>query len=154
MDLKQIEIDLSLKLEAGQADGYLDFVQCVTEIKPDLLARLALFFQLVLSFSEMVKFDSDLMYLCLRMKMAADAATVFLKTVLCQRKRSIVLLDQPDEVGMDRFLALVDPSSDLMFYSGLLNAIVDLDVYVDRVRAIEAMVGTVQSADWRGKSKN
>ncbi|RNA25484.1 hypothetical protein BpHYR1_054475 [Brachionus plicatilis] len=33
MDLKQIEMDLSLKLEIGQAADYLEFVQCVTEIK-------------------------------------------------------------------------------------------------------------------------
>ncbi|RNA35862.1 hypothetical protein BpHYR1_002278 [Brachionus plicatilis] len=57
------------------------------------------------------------------------------------------------EVGLERFLALVDLSDLLKFYSGLLNANVDLDVYVDRVRAIEAMVGTVQSADWREKVK-
>ncbi|RNA32233.1 hypothetical protein BpHYR1_023149 [Brachionus plicatilis] len=64
--------------------------------------------------------------------MASGAATGFLKTVLCQRKRSIVLFDKPEEVGLDRFLTLVDPSSDLVFFSGLLNANVDLD----RVRAI------------------
>ncbi|RNA04154.1 nucleolar pre-ribosomal-associated [Brachionus plicatilis] len=168
MDLEQIEMDLSLKLEADQAAGYLEFVQCVTEIKcrnnfemvsdrlrpvlvrnlgqlmprPHLMARLVPFFQLVLSSSEMVKFDADLMYLCLRMKMAAGAASAFLETVLCQRKRNIVLLDQAGEVGLDRFLALVDPSDHLMFYSGLLNANVDLDVYADRVSAIKAMVGT------------
>ncbi|RNA10626.1 hypothetical protein BpHYR1_038122 [Brachionus plicatilis] len=33
MDLEQIEMDLSLKVEADQAAGYLEFVQCVTEIK-------------------------------------------------------------------------------------------------------------------------
>ncbi|RMZ93505.1 hypothetical protein BpHYR1_008583, partial [Brachionus plicatilis] len=32
MDLEQIETDLSLKLEAGQTAGYLDFVHCITEI--------------------------------------------------------------------------------------------------------------------------
>ncbi|RNA08181.1 hypothetical protein BpHYR1_011696 [Brachionus plicatilis] len=74
--------------------------------RPDLLARLGPFFQLVLSSSEMVKFDADLMNLCLRMKMAAGAATGFLETVLCQRKRNIVLLDQTGEVGLDRFLAI------------------------------------------------
>ncbi|RNA01251.1 hypothetical protein BpHYR1_041226 [Brachionus plicatilis] len=90
MDLEQKEMNLSLKLEAGQAAGYFDFVHCATEIKyrnnfemmsdrlrpvlarnldqfmsrPDLLGRLVPFFQLVLSSSEMVKFDEDLMYLC------------------------------------------------------------------------------------------
>ncbi|RNA33534.1 hypothetical protein BpHYR1_050322, partial [Brachionus plicatilis] len=39
-----------------------------------------------------------------------------------------------------------------MFYSGLLNANVDLDAYADRVRAIDAMVESMQSADWRGKT--
>ncbi|RNA31385.1 hypothetical protein BpHYR1_017756 [Brachionus plicatilis] len=82
MDLKQIELDLSLKLEASQAAGYLDFVQCVTEIKyrnsfemmsgrPYMLDRLVPFFQQVLSSSEI---------------MAAGVATSFLETVLCQKK--------------------------------------------------------------------
>ncbi|RNA20187.1 hypothetical protein BpHYR1_018597, partial [Brachionus plicatilis] len=35
-----------------------------------------------------------------------------------------------------------DPSDHLMFYSGLLNANLDLDVYADRVIAIKTMVGT------------
>ncbi|RNA05861.1 hypothetical protein BpHYR1_033560 [Brachionus plicatilis] len=72
----------------------------------------------------------------------------FWRLFCAKEKEVLYLLDQSDEVGLDRFLALVDPSSDLMFYSRLLNANVDLNVYVDRVRAIEAMVGTMQSADW------
>ncbi|RNA31673.1 hypothetical protein BpHYR1_041727 [Brachionus plicatilis] len=69
--------------------------------------------------------------------------------------RSMPVLDgaQPRQIDA-KLLALVDLSSNLMCYSGLLNANVDLDVYVDRVRAIEAMVGNVQSADWREKSKD
>ncbi|RNA40358.1 hypothetical protein BpHYR1_042499 [Brachionus plicatilis] len=90
IDLEQIEMDLSLKLEAGQANFEM-VMRNLGKLMPklDLMAR--------------------------------------------------------------SLLALVDPSSDLMFYCGLLNANVDLDVYVDRVRSIEAMVGTVQSGDWRGK---
>ncbi|RNA20430.1 hypothetical protein BpHYR1_033010 [Brachionus plicatilis] len=113
MDLEQIEMVLSLKLEAGQADGYFDFVHCTTEIKYrnnfEMMSEACACSQprlLVLSSSEMVKFDADLMFLCLRMKMADGAATGFLEIVLCQRKRNIVLLDQTGEVGLDRFLAI------------------------------------------------
>ncbi|RMZ98264.1 hypothetical protein BpHYR1_041462 [Brachionus plicatilis] len=34
----------------------------------------------------MVKFDPDMMYFCLIMKIAADVAISYLETVLCQKK--------------------------------------------------------------------
>ncbi|RNA23994.1 hypothetical protein BpHYR1_027978 [Brachionus plicatilis] len=67
----------------------------------------------------MVKFDPDMMYFCLIMKIAASVATSYLETVLCQKKE------------------------------------LDLDVYADRVRAIEALVGTrVQIGEVKVNIKN
>ncbi|RMZ93009.1 hypothetical protein BpHYR1_004023 [Brachionus plicatilis] len=82
----------------------------------------------------MVKFDPDMMFFCLMMKIAAGVVTIYLKTVLCQKKEVLccwVSLMRSDWTGLWRF--------DVLFW--LVECQLDLDVYADRVRAIEALVG-------------
>lgn len=170
MDLEQIEIDLSLKFEPAEAQSYLKFIQCVSEIKyknnfeivsdklrpvlvknikellarSDLLAELVGFFQLVLKCSETIKFDADLMYLCLRQmqKNAMDQVDELLDTFMCQKKISIMLLEEhSNEICLGQFLSMIVKSPDLMFNSGLLNGNVDLDAFGDKVKSIQQTIG-------------
>ncbi|CAF0751073.1 unnamed protein product [Brachionus calyciflorus] len=152
MDLEQVELDLSSNFDPSDAEKYLNFLICLSQIKYKnnfeiiseklriilidnlkkiivnsvMLPDLVRLFEIVLKSNDLIQFDEDFMYLYLRsLSQKSDVEiTEFFNSFLSTKKRSLILLDlDKSNVGLNEFICMIDKNyGEFLFNTKILSS--------------------------------